>query len=290
VGVVLNRRTLSATRTSERWDHKALLSGFTDVDHASDPRSFVRYLDDANSWEMVQIAKHRSLAMLGVRSGDRVLDVGCGTGGDARALARLVGHAGFVIGVDSSKIMIAEARRRLRKLHLPIEFRHCDAQCLEFPDASFDACRADRVFQYLENPRQALAEIIRVARPGARIVVTEPDWDSLIIAANNEKIAHKVVQLIRQTFRHSGIAHQLPILFKELGLIDVASGGGFFMMPDYRTAEIGLRIGPVLRSARDGGVISARQAVQWLSYLKRASHAGLFFAAAMGFGTVGIKP
>ena len=58
--------------------------------------------------------KRRTFALLGAKAGARLLDVGCGTGDDALAMARLVGPDGHVTGIDTSETMIAEARARLR--------------------------------------------------------------------------------------------------------------------------------------------------------------------------------
>jgi ubiquinone/menaquinone biosynthesis C-methylase UbiE len=61
-----------------------------------------------------------------------LLDVGCGTGGDVRALAELVGPRGQVVGIDSSEVMIAEARSRSAVAGLATEFRVGDAHHLRF--------------------------------------------------------------------------------------------------------------------------------------------------------------
>jgi 2-polyprenyl-3-methyl-5-hydroxy-6-metoxy-1,4-benzoquinol methylase len=134
------------------------------------------YLDTLSAAEFAQAYKRQSFELLDVQEGDWVLDVGCGPGDDVRLLAQRVGRAGRVVGVDNDAAMVGEAYRRGADKTLPVAFHLCDVHHLAFDEDVFDRCRADRVFQHLEDPRQALAEIVRVARPGVRIVVIEPDW------------------------------------------------------------------------------------------------------------------
>ena len=265
------------------------MSGFTDVDRAADPRSFVRHLDRARSSREILDAKLRTFEMLDVKAGDRVLDVGCGTGDDARALAKMVGKRGWVVGVDSSETMVFEACKRARGRDLSLEFRRDDAHQLGFPDRTFDACRADRVFMHLEDPRRALSEMVRVAKPGARVMVTEPDWETLVMAADDEAVAGRIMQLIRNSIRQSGIAHRLPPLFNELGLLNVTVGAGTIVMNDYRSADHAWRISSILESAEAMGAVSATLAAGWVHHLEQTSRAGRFFSACTGFGVVGIK-
>ncbi|HEX2091098.1 MAG TPA: methyltransferase domain-containing protein, partial [Longimicrobiaceae bacterium] len=75
-------------------------TGFGAVDRAADPRQYIRYLDTAASSEPSRAMKRRTFDLLEVRPGMSVLDVGCGTGSDALALARLVGGDGRAVGVD----------------------------------------------------------------------------------------------------------------------------------------------------------------------------------------------
>jgi SAM-dependent methyltransferase len=87
-------------------------SSFSNIDAAADPTDFVRFMDDANSMEFCRSAKERTFTLLALQVGNRVLDVGCGTGDDVRALAQIVGPTGRGVGLDSSQTMIEAARRR----------------------------------------------------------------------------------------------------------------------------------------------------------------------------------
>lgn len=261
------------------------MSGFTDVDRAADPRSFVRHLDQARSTDEIRAAKLRTFDILNVCKGSRVLDVGCGTGDDARALAEMVGKGGWVVGVDSSETMVLEARKRARECDLPLEFRLCDAHQLDFPDDTFDACRADRVFMHLEDPRRALSEMVRVARSGARIIVSEPGWETLVMEAGDQTVTRGIVKLIKDSFRNSGAGHQLPVLFAELGLRTVTIETGTLLLREFAHADLAWRI-----REKVNGALSAGQAARWLSHLEKASQAGRFFAAVTGFLVAGKKP
>jgi ubiquinone/menaquinone biosynthesis C-methylase UbiE len=105
-----------------------------------------------------------------VPAGGAVLDYGCGTGNIADALAR----AGYsVTGVDISGAMIEAARARLSTTG---NFHHITKSGpLPFPAATFDACVASSVLEYVDDPRAILRELVRVLRPSGRLVVTVPD-------------------------------------------------------------------------------------------------------------------
>ena len=103
-------------------------------------------------------------AYLQICPGDRILEVGCGTGDLLRPLARLVGPTGHIVGVDKSSTMIGEAQRRTSDASLPLDFQIGTAYQLEFPGSSFDICSATAVLAHLEDPAAALAEMTRVVR------------------------------------------------------------------------------------------------------------------------------
>src|SRR5262245_20458895 len=130
-----------------------LTTGFRSVDQTSDPRFYVRLLDEASKLDSIQACKRQMLNLLDAQIGHRILDVGCGTGEDVMALAHLVGSEGLVTGVDMSETMIAEAKKRSAGSGLPVEWRLGQAERLDFADNTFDSCRAERIFGHVENPR-----------------------------------------------------------------------------------------------------------------------------------------
>ena len=115
------------------------------------------------------------LDRLDVRSGERILDVGCGTGLFLERLHRAVPGARLA-GVDPVPEMLAIARRRLPTLRPDdtADLREAAAERLPFADGEFDAVVSTSVFHYVRRPEAALAEMRRVLRPGGRLVLT--DW------------------------------------------------------------------------------------------------------------------
>jgi ubiquinone/menaquinone biosynthesis C-methylase UbiE len=115
------------------------------------------------------VASRGVLAQLAPHVGERVLDVACGTGTLAFALAEAVGSAGAVVGVDLSAAMVGAARRHAAtKGFGHVRFDRMDGEAPAFADASFDAAACALGLMYMPDPTRALREIVRVLRPGGR--------------------------------------------------------------------------------------------------------------------------
>jgi ubiquinone/menaquinone biosynthesis C-methylase UbiE len=139
--------------------------GWRRIDGQSDAAA--RYLEMMN--RMLAEQKRQSMDFLELEPGMSAIEIGCGLGLDAEALAARVGPTGRVVGIDASQDLIGEATRRAASLGLPLSFQVDDAQALAFPANSFDAARVDRVLQHLSDPAQAVREMARVVRPGGRL-------------------------------------------------------------------------------------------------------------------------
>lgn len=119
----------------------------------------------------------RALELLDLTPGERVLELGCGTGVFLPGLAAAVGRNGEVIGLDHNPGFLEESRQRVEAAGFGsvVTLVEADAMQLPFPSASFDAVHVERVLMHLEDPEVALREVCRVLKPGGRLVAAEPD-------------------------------------------------------------------------------------------------------------------
>jgi demethylmenaquinone methyltransferase/2-methoxy-6-polyprenyl-1,4-benzoquinol methylase len=131
-------------------------------------------LNDIQSFGLHRRWKRRVVELAAVKSGDRALDLCCGTGDIAFALAQ---RGAEVTGLDFSEAMLEIAEgRRLENSKLKIQslkFIQGDAQQIPFSDASFDIVTVGYGLRNLDSWETGLAEMRRVARPGARLVVLD---------------------------------------------------------------------------------------------------------------------
>ena len=112
------------------------------------------------------------LAQAAPQPGEQVLDVACGTGVVALAMAAAVGPGGRVLGVDLSDGMVASAAARAQAAGvLQARFERMDAEALALPAASFDLVVCALGLMYLPDPDAALREMLRVLRPGGLAVL-----------------------------------------------------------------------------------------------------------------------
>jgi SAM-dependent methyltransferase len=103
----------------------------------------------------------------GIRTGDRVLDVGCGTGVLAREALRRVGREGQVVGLDLNEGMLAVAARTEPR----IEWRQGDAASLPFQDSNFGVVVSQFALMYFPERATALREMWRTLAPGGRLAI-----------------------------------------------------------------------------------------------------------------------
>jgi demethylmenaquinone methyltransferase/2-methoxy-6-polyprenyl-1,4-benzoquinol methylase len=132
-------------------------------------------LNDLQSFGLHRCWKRRAIELAAVQSGHRALDLCCGTGDLALALAR---RGAEVTGLDFSQKMleVAESRNKVRDPKSGARnptFVQGDAQQVPFPDASFDIVTIGYGLRNLTNWEKGLDEMRRVARPGARLVVLD---------------------------------------------------------------------------------------------------------------------
>lgn len=109
-----------------------------------------------------------------IRSGDKILDVACGTGIVARLAAQKTGPEGSVSGLDANAGMLAVARSTPSGENQPIEWYEAGAEAIPLPDDTFDLVFCQLGLQFMEDKVVALKEMRRVLKPGGRILFNLP--------------------------------------------------------------------------------------------------------------------
>ena len=259
-------------------------------DQETEVAEFIRFLDGARHMESVQQQKRLILDLLDPRSGEKVLDIGCGTGDDVRAMAEYVGPTGLSVGVDSWSAMIAEAARRTAEMPLPVEFHLGDIHQLDFAENTFDAVWAERLFEHLDHPKLALAEMIRVTKPGGRIVVASPDMDSNLIDHPDVIVTRKIRHFECDRRPNGRAGQRLYGWFREAGLTHVRAQAVAHIVTDYSDAVSALGIRERAQDVREAGVITPEECTTWLEQLDAAGQAGRFFMSTTHFIVKGRKP
>ncbi len=145
-----------------------------------------------------------------VRPGERVLDVGCGTGALGARLLRLRPEQPYA-GVDPSAKMLAAAREKLAR-YPNVQLYKAEAAALPFAEASFDAVASVSALRYFARPQQALAEMRRTLHPKGRLVLV--DWCADVRAM---RLADAVLRRLEPAHRRVYTAAELRRLLGEAG-------------------------------------------------------------------------
>jgi ubiquinone/menaquinone biosynthesis C-methylase UbiE len=266
------------------------ISGFANVDRTQAPGSFVSYLDQASNLAYMKTVQREMIDRLSLAPGAKVLDVGCGPGDRVLELQALVQPDGCAFGVDLSETMISEARKRAAAHGAAAVFETGDACRLPFPDDELDGCQAERIFVHLEDPATALREMVRVTKPGGRVVVFEMDAETLIVDAPDRSVTRSVLHLLVDSFRSQGwVGRRLRGLFQEMGLRDLTITPHTLVLTDFSFADGFWGLERTADRARDAGVITAEQAEQWVASLRAMARRGAFFNSVTAFLVAGTK-
>lgn len=167
--------------------------------------------------------KRRLLGQAAIGPGDRVLDLGCGTGTLA-IIAKSAQPDAELVGLDADPEMLSQARRKAESAGVSIRFEEGFSSELRFPDACFDLVLSTLFFHHLapDVKRQTATEIARVLRPGGTLHVA--DWgrppDPLMRALS---LSIRLLDGFEAT--RDNLSGALPAIFEQGGLAPVAQTG-----------------------------------------------------------------
>jgi SAM-dependent methyltransferase len=257
---------------------------FTAIDAQEDPSTWIEILDRVRREPAYAAYKRRVAELLEPAKGGRYLEVGTGTGADALELAtRFEAH---VTGVDVSRAMVGEARRRGLRDALV-----APAEALPFEDARFDGCWADRVFQHLADPEAALAEMVRVTRPGGRLVVADPDYDTQVVDVADQDLARKVLGFrADHALRNGTLAHRMGGVFVRAGLTGVVVEAVPVVLRDPTSLDNAMGLRTWAEVAHGRGLLRGDEVEAWERAIDEAVAGGHFLYAFSVFVTAGRAP
>ena len=151
-------------------------------------------------WDIVELdgtkATRTVLKWFAPSKGDRILDVGCGTG---RYMAAFEKAGAEVVGIEPFSFPLAQARKRVKG-----ELRQMSAENMLFPDASFDKVLFYHVIEHLEHPHVALNEIHRVLKDKGRLLLAFPNSNYLLFKLGLVKQSPQHLHRFTPSFNPTG--------------------------------------------------------------------------------------
>ncbi len=221
-----------------------------------------------------------------------VLDMGCGTGVVARAIAARPGFAGQVTGIDLSPYLTDVATRLATEegVGARVTFRTGDTGRLDFPDAAFDAAVAHTLMNHVDDPVAVVKEAARVVKPGGHVAIFDSDFSTL--AFNQPNLPQGPVSddaIINALVTNPRIMRQMPQVLHRAGLELLAA------FP-YVLADIGQAdywrdsIESYRKLLPQGGAMTQAEADAWADAQLQDAAAGVFFGACNFYSYVAKRP
>lgn len=223
---------------------------------ATIPENYERYFVPAIGRPIAQDL----IDVAGLRPGERVLDVGCGTGVVTRLAAQRVDPGGTVAGLDVNPGMLAVAKSVTSRA-AAIEWHEASADAMPFADGSFEVVLCQMSLQFVPDRLRALREMHRVLAPGGRLALNLPGPAAPLFErlehALGRHIAPQAAGFVHQVFSLYDV-EQLESLFRSAGFkqVRVAAHTKDLALPapkDFLWQYVnGTPVGAVVAGADDG--------------------------------------
>jgi ubiquinone/menaquinone biosynthesis C-methylase UbiE len=229
------------------------------------------------------------LDVLAARPGERLLEVGSGTGLLCRQLAPAVAPGGRVVGIDLSPAMAMTARRLAagrpgrRESECRLQFTVARAEALPFPGRTFEAAFAARLLLHVPDAPAVVREMARVVAPGGRVVLLDWDWETVAVDHPNRELTRRI---LHWRCDHRGIdnwrGRQLLGLARAAGLADVEVRVSAVLARTEDSA-LTLSLWHSADNARAAGAITGAEHASWTAGLRQSLAEDRFCASIVYF-------
>jgi ubiquinone/menaquinone biosynthesis C-methylase UbiE len=230
--------------------------------------------------------------ILDPQPGQRILEVGCGSGVLCRLIAPQLQPAGEMLGLDISPHFVEQASKYALQSGVAslIKFETGPAESLTYPNDSFNSALAARLLLHAKDPDAVVREMARVVKPGGRIIVMDWDFDTVVVDHPNRDLTRRL--LTWRSDHHGGDNWSGRQLWRRMTtaglqrltihpLVTVAHGEADGLTQSlWRAAQV----------SRDGGAISPEEHDDWVLDIKDRIQAGTFFASIVYFIVKGFVP
>jgi len=267
------------------------LDPYRAIDRQPQPRAYVEHMEKRGRTPAQVGLRRRFLRFAKIGRGQRVLEVGSGTGVIARDAAALCGPRGRVIGVDPSRVMSEAARRIARRHGLGSRLVHQvgDGARLRFAAGRFDRVFAVTVLLHVQDSEAILREMLRVARPGGILAVQDQDFGSLTLDHPDRALTARIMDgVVARMYPDPWSGRTLFGRLARLGLGRVRLFVDVFQdtaLEPYTHAMLTRRAQNAVRL----GLASAGAAARWMAAIERLAASGQFAFTLNYFAARGVK-
>jgi ubiquinone/menaquinone biosynthesis C-methylase UbiE len=236
------------------------------------------------AWAALREVNELSYKLMALDGAKRVADLGCGPGLDAVHIAQRMPVGGKVVGLDLSADMLEAAAALVKERGLAdrVELVRDSVLKLPFADGHFDAVRAMRLFQVLPQdtcpPQVVFAEMLRVLRPGGRLVLVDMDWGTASVDFPDIDLERRMVEFFARKVRPNGyVGRQFYGWMLGAGMKDVAMQEFPRVMHSLDDCPLGQWLAD---EALRGKAVSEADACRWMDVLKAKEADGKLLVSA----------
>lgn len=237
-------------------------------------------------------ARKRYLDILAPRPGERILDVGGGTGLATIEIARRIAPSGRVVALDPSPPLLAVAKAGAVAAGLgdAVECEVGDARAMPFADRTFDRAFCHWVLLHVSPPEAIVREMRRVVRRGGRVVCVEMDWEAPILHPGAPEVTRRIFDFCNARHLEQYMGRRLPAIVRACGLTDVtvepmvlldeAADGRQWL--DFLKSRV--------ERALAGNVVGAAEGAAWTREIEAAAAERRYLFAVAQFVVSGTAP